>query len=107
MSKLRDKQEVFRIRDWSIGVKTKGDVKGGGTEKPEKEKEIQRNIAILYPPLAGVYSGTSLQASRKGCEEGSTLSTALQGDQAWKPDSYTSCGLQARGETLTHLYPSI
>ena len=32
-------------------MKTKGDVKGGGTEKTEKEKEIQRNIAIPTHPL--------------------------------------------------------
>ena len=51
--------------DGSIRVRTKGEVKGGGTEKTEKEKETERDCYFNMPPV-GVYSGNNLCASRKG-----------------------------------------
>ena len=44
-----------------MGKRTKGEVKGGRTEKTGKEKEIAVN-----PPAVDAYSGTRLGASRMG-----------------------------------------
>ena len=84
-------------------MKAKGEVWWAGAgDRKDRKRETEKHCHS-HPPPAGVCSGTNRQASRKGCEEGSTVSTALWGDQAWKPDSYTSCvRLQAAGETLTH-----
>ena len=88
---------------------TKGEVKGGGTEKTEKrERDRKREIAISTRPSVGVYSGTNLHASGRASEGGRTLPTAHRGDQARKPASCTSSvGQQPTDGTLTPAYTSI
>ena len=39
-------------------MKTKGDVKGGGTEKTEKEKETQRKLPFPPPPQVSIQAPT-------------------------------------------------
>ena len=59
-------QEVsWMQKDRSGGMRTKGEQKGGGTEKTEKRKGSH----CLFNPCTlqvSIYSGTNLQASRKG-----------------------------------------
>ena len=65
MTKLENINKGFQDKeDKSVGVRTKGEIKGGETEKTENEKETERDYHF-NPPPAGVYSGTNLQASRK------------------------------------------
>ena len=93
--------------DRSAGVRTKGEVKGGGTEKTEKEKETEREreIAVSNHPLWVSIQAPTCMLPERASEGGSTLSTAHQGDQGRKPASCTlSVGLQPTVGTLTHTY---
>ena len=73
--------------DGSVSVRTEGEEKGGETEKPEKEKETERDCHF-NPSSAGVYS-PACELPGRTSEGGSTLSTAHRGDQAQKPASCT------------------
>ena len=85
-------------------MRTKGEVKGGGTEKTEKK----RGIAISTCPLWVSIQAPDCVLLERTSEGGSTLSIAHQGDQAWKPVSCkSSVGLQPTGQTLTRTFTSI
>ena len=60
--------------DGNIRMRTKGEVKGGGTEKTEKEKE--KEIAISTCPLSVSIQATICALPERASEGGSTLSTA-------------------------------
>ena len=50
-----------------VGVRTKGEVKGGGTEKTEKERKTQNERDCHFNPSpAGVHSGTKPARFQKG-----------------------------------------
>ena len=87
-------------------MRIKGEVKGGGTEKPEKEKrDRKREIAFSTCPLLVSLQAPTSALPERASEGGSTLSTDHRGDQAQKPASFTSsAGLQPIGGTLTHAY---
>ena len=52
MTKLKDTNLSFQDKeDWSIEMRTKGEVKGGGSERTENETD--REIAISTHPLWG------------------------------------------------------
>lgn len=52
--------------DKSVGVRTKGEIKGGETKRLKMRTRQRERDCRFSPPPAGVYSGTNLQASRKG-----------------------------------------
>ena len=80
-------------------MRTKGEVKTGGTEKTENETE--RESAIASHPPAGVYSGTNCILPERASEGGSMLSTAHQDEQGQKTSLLSiTCG------TLTHSWAS-
>ena len=88
-------------------MRTKGEQKGGGTEKTEKRKGSH---CLFNPCTCGCLfiQAPTCRLPERISEGRSTLSTAHQGDQAWKTDSCPSCvGLQPTGGTLTHMYTSI
>ena len=45
--KLKDTNEVFRIKGLGKGIKIKGEVKEGGTEKTEKRDSRKIKVRIL------------------------------------------------------------
>ena len=95
MRSFQDKEE------WCIGVRTKGEVNGGGTEKTENENEKEREIIIATHPLGGVYSGTNCMLPERASEGGSALSTAHPDEQVQKTSPLPiTCG------TLTHKWAS-
>ena len=63
LQKPKDTNKSFQDKeDWNIETRTKGEVKGGGTERTENETE-----RLPFPPTTvGVYSDPNLYASRKG-----------------------------------------
>ncbi|CAN0550669.1 unnamed protein product, partial [Rangifer tarandus platyrhynchus] len=49
ITKLKDTNQSFQDKeDWSIEMRTKGEVKGGGTERTENETETER---LPFPPI--------------------------------------------------------
>ena len=90
-------------KDRSVGMRTKGEQKGGGTEKTEKRKGA---IAFSTPALCRCLfiQAPTCRLPERASEGGSTLSTAHWVDQAQKPAPCTSAvGLQPRGGILTHV----
>ena len=83
-------------------MRTKGEVKTGGTEKTENETETEREREChCNPPPAGVYSGTNCILPERASEGGSMLSTAHQDEQGQKTSLLSiTCG------TLTHSWAS-
>ena len=83
-------------------MRPKGEQKGGGTEKTEKQKGA---IAFSTPALCRCLfiQAPTCRLPERASEGGSTLFTAHWGDQAQKPALCTSAvGLQPRGGVLTH-----
>ena len=71
------------------------EVKGGRTEKTEKEKDCH------------VYSDINLSTFRKGQWRREHPSTAHRGDQAQKPVSCALSVEQPVDGTLTHVYTTV
>ena len=83
-------------------MRTKGEQKGGGTEKTEKRKGSH---CLFNPCTCGCLfiQAPTCRLPERANEGGSTLSTAHWGDQAQKQAPCTSAvGLQPRGGILTH-----
>ena len=58
-------KKFFDKRDGRAGVRIKGEVKRGGTEKMKRDRKIERDCSFNAFPV-DVYSGTNPRASRKG-----------------------------------------
>ena len=73
----------------------------------ETEKGTERDCSFNRPLCVSIQAPTCVLPERAS-EGGSTLSTALQGDQAWKPASCASfLGPQPTDGTSTHASTSI
>ena len=89
-------------KDRSVGMRPKGEQKGGGTEKTEKRKGSHCRFSPCTCGCLFIQAPTC-RLPERASEGGSTLSTAHWGDQAQKPAPCTSAvGLQPRGGILTH-----
>ena len=64
-TKLKDPNKKFSRWGRSAGMRTKGEVKRGGTQKRQK-RDRKKEIAASAHPAVGLYSGTNLCASRRG-----------------------------------------
>ena len=65
--KLRTQASSFQNKgDWSVGVRTKGEVKGGGTEKTEREKETGKERLHCEPTTCGCVFGHQAACFQKG-----------------------------------------
>lgn len=97
-----ERHRVFRMKGTGVvGLRTKGGVEGGGTEKTE------RDCRSTCPRQVSIQAPTHLLPERAG-DGGSTLSTAHRSDQAWKPASCASfLGPQPTDGTSTHASTSI
>ena len=72
-------------------MSTKGEIKGGRTEKIEKEKEAERErLPFQSTPLWVSIQAPTCALLERASEGGSTLPTVPQGDQAQEPASCTS-----------------
>ena len=72
-------------------MSTKGEIKGGRTEKIEKEKETERErLPFQSAPLWVSIQAPTCALPERASEGGSPLSTVHQGDQAQEPASCTS-----------------
>ena len=79
MRSFQDKEE------WCIGVRTKGEVIGGGTEKTENENEKEREIIIATHPL-GVFIQAPTACFQKGpVKEGAHCPLPTQMNKSRKP----------------------
>ena len=58
-------KKFFDKRDARAGVRIKGEVKRGGTEKMKRDRKRERDCSFNAFPV-DVYSGTNPRASRKG-----------------------------------------
>ena len=58
-------KKFFDKRDGRAGVRIKGEVKRGGTEKMKRDRKRERDCSFNAFPV-DVYSGTNPRASRKG-----------------------------------------
>ena len=90
-------------------MSTKGEIKGGRTEKIEKEKEAERErLPFQSTPLWVSIQAPTCELQERPVNRGITLSTAPQSDQSWKSAScILSVELQPIGGTRINAYNSI
>ena len=99
--KLKDTNKKYSgLRGWECRYRTKGELKGGGTEKTEKRERDRKRLQFQPPPVC-VYSGTNLCASRKGqLRREHPVHCPLGWSSLETSQLYVDCG------TLTHRWDS-
>ena len=99
--KLKDTNKKYSgLRGWECRYRTKGELKGGGTEKTEKRERDRKRLQVQPLPV-GVYSGTNLCASRKGqLRREHPVHCPLGWSSLETSQLYVDCG------TLTHRWDS-